>query len=505
MKKCIFMCVLLGILFTAALKPGASTEPITVKKLELKGAEKTPAAGKVMEGVKPDLDFGKVPLYFVRNQGQVHERAKFYAKASRYTLWMTKQGLVFDSSRKIDEGEDRGKGREHVHMPTMQTPKFERDVSRLMFVGANENPELVALEPSELKVNYFIGNDPSKWRDDVPTSKSLLYKSLYKHIDLKVYGIEKQVEYDWIVKPGGNPEDIRMEYKNVKGTRIDEEGNLVIETRFGEMRHKAPYSYQENGTGRTGVRSGFKKLGENTYGFRLGKYDRGRPLVIDPVVLLYSTYLGGSDKDDAFGIAVDAQGYVYVTGESKSSDFPLVNISQFHTMSNIFVSKLAPSYGGASSLLYATFLGGNSVETGRGIAVDDAGNIYVTGETYARDFPTVNQYQMYQGNQDAFFVKLDPSKSGRAGFLYSTYLGGYGYEFGFAIAVDADGNAYVAGDTGSSDFPLLNQYQTFQGKHDAFVVKLNPAKAGSASLIYATCLGGGLLRSSLGHRRRRRG
>ena len=205
-----------------------------------------------------------------------------------------------------------------------------------MFIGANKNPEMVPVDETKLRVNYFKGNDPAKWHCDVPTSQAVLYKGLYKNIELKVYGVEKQIEYDWIVKPGGNPGDIRFEYKNVKGTRIDKDGNLLIETDFGELMHKSPVSYQEIGRAqgarrraqsevvgaglracpkeRRDVNVTFKKIGKNTYGFEVSEYDKSQELIIDPVVLVYSTYLGGSDEDWGMGIAVDNNGYAYVTG-----------------------------------------------------------------------------------------------------------------------------------------------------------------------------------------------
>ena len=152
--------------------------------------------------VKIDTESGKIPLYFIPNKGQVDETARFYAKTSRYTLWLTKEGLVFDS----------------VHTPPFGHPSqegiTERDVCRLIFLDANANPEMLPVEMTGHRVNYFKGNDPAKWQKGILTSKAVLYKNIYKNIDLKVYGIEKQIEYDWVVKPAGNPRDIRFEYKN---------------------------------------------------------------------------------------------------------------------------------------------------------------------------------------------------------------------------------------------------------------------------------------------------
>jgi hypothetical protein len=484
--------------------------------------------------VKPDVNFGKIPLYFIFNKGQVNEKALFYAKASRYTLWLTGEGLVFDSVRKVKVKAEVEETHPvpsfgHVHPSQEGNEKFkiERDVSRLVFLNANKNPEIIPLDESTLRVNYFIGNDPSKWHCDVPTSKAVLYKNLYKNIDLKVYGIEKQIEYDWIVKPGGNPEDIRVEYKNVKNTRIDDEGNLLIETDFGELMHKKPVSYQqicmEHGARSTGHNPGgtvqcashsvhgagvgaglracpnerkdvnvtFKKMGKNIYGFAVGEYDKRVELIIDPVVLAYSTYLGGENQDNGCSIAVDSSGNAYVTGSTESTTYPTLNPYQANQGgTDAFITKIDTTQSGASSLIYSTYLGGGGSDLGASIAVDGSGNAYVTGDTDSADFPCLNQYQTYQGGSDAFVTKIDTNQSGASSLIYSTYLGGGSSDFGTGIAVDSSGNAYVTGWTDGTDFPCKNQYQTVQGLHDAFVTRIDTTQSGVSSLIYSTYLGG---------------
>jgi len=535
----------------------------------------TSKAAQAMSSVRPDLNFGKIPLYFITNKGQVNKKATFYAKASRYTLWLTKEGLVFDSARRTENPKfeyrnpmllcevDRYVAREQIQNPNFQNSKqkqipvgnspltnhqypltthyspdspkleatkppshqeyskdkegihhssfithhsspdpltkYERDVSRLSFIDANKNPEMVPVKESELKINYFIGNDKSKWHCDIPTSLAVLYKSLYKNIDLKVYGIEKEIEYDWIVKPGGNYQDIRFAYKNVKGTRMDEEGNLLIETDFGELMHKRPVGYQPVRAGlracpKEAVEVKFKKIAKNTYGFEVGEYDKSRELIIDPVVLAYSTYLGGASNEAGQGIAVDASGCVYVTGETTSSDFPTLNQYQVDLRgdTDVFLTKIDTTKDGASSLIYSTYLGGwDNYDLGRAIAVDSSGCVYVTGETRSSDFPTLNQYQAdLQGIRDAFVTKLDTTKNGASSLIYSTYLGGDRFDFGRGIAVDASGCAYVTGETYSTDFPTRNPYQGNQEYSDAFFTKLDTTKNGASSLIYSTYLGG---------------
>jgi len=490
--------------------------------------------------VKPDLNFGKFPLYFIFNKGQVNKKARFYAKASRYTLWLTKEGLVFDSFKKVkdkvetthpapsghpsQEGSETGeykdrpspykgfpgecRGEPCVH-PAFSDRLLERDVSRLVFLDANKNPGMVSIEEAKLRVNYFIGNDKAKWHCDVPTSQAVLYKNLYKDIDLKVYGIEKQIEYDWIVKADGNPKDIRFEYKNVKGTRLDDEGNLLIETDFGELIHKKPVSYQKRKAQCTGegadpracpkeridVKVTFKKIGKNTYGFEVGEYDKDCELIIDPVVLAYSTYLGGNSGDEGVSIAVDMNGYAYVIGNTGSTDFPILNQYQSNQgYSDAFVTKIDSNHVGSSSLIYSTYLGGGNSEFGHGISVDSSGCAIVIGTTRSLDFPTLNQYQTDPGDGslgDIFVTKLDTTQSGVSSLIYSTYLGGGDEDIGMGVAVDRSGYAYVTGITWSTDFPILNQYQTDQGNHDCFVTKIDTNKTGASSLIYSTYLGGG--------------
>jgi hypothetical protein len=483
---CIFFVVLLVI--TAPGK-GEKVQDIKISDLNVTSQDIQSRAA-----VKPDLNFGKFPLYFITNKGQVNKKAKFYARASRYTLWLTKKGLVFDSVRNTDSKSNS------PHSPTHPLFKHDRDVSRLIFIGANKNPEMIPIEEAKLRVNYFIGNDKSKWHCDIPTSRSVLYKNLYKHIDLKVYGIEKQVEYDWIVKPGGNPGDIRFEYKNVKGTRLDSEGNLVIETDFGELIHKKPVSYQairmdqgeESLEHRIEVEVEFKKIGDNSYGFEVGDYEKCCELIIDPVVLMYSTFLWGEYWDEGWGIAVDNSGNAYVTGNTFSADFPILN--QYQTAQgeyDVFLTKIDTTQSGASSLVYSTYLGGSATDYGYGIAVDSNENAYVTGDTTSMNFPILNQYQTYKGWGDVFVTKIDTTQSGASSFIYSTYLGGCDEDVGFGIAVDSNENAYVTGQTSSTDFPTLNQYQTDQGGIDVFVTKIDTTQSGAYSLIYSTYLGGG--------------
>jgi hypothetical protein len=190
--------------------------------------------------------------------------------------------------------------------------------------------------------------------------------------------------------------------------------------------------------------------------------------------LAYSTYLGGSGEDEGYGIAVDGSGNAYVTGETRSNDFPTQNPYQGTRAGSIdaFITKVSLS---GTALTYSTYLGGSGNDNGRGIAVDASGNAYVTGKTYSDNFPTQDPYQATRGgfNYTVFITKLDSSGSALA---YSTYLGGSGEDNGYGIAVDGSGNAYVTGYTSSDNFPTQNPYQgAYGGNRDAFVAKLGEA------------------------------
>ena len=159
----------------------------------------------------------------------------------------------------------------------------------------------------------------------------------------------------------------------------------------------------------------------------------------------------------------------------------------------MFVTKIDTTQSGSSSLLYSTYLGGNSYDQGYGIAIDSSSNAYVSGTTNSTDFPTLNQYQTDQSYTDIFVTKLDTTQSGSSCLVYSTYLGGSYYDFGNGIALDSSGYVYVIGETWSSNFPLLNQYQGYQGMTDAVISKLDTSQSGSSSLLYSTYLGGAVM------------
>ena len=432
--------------------------------------------------------YGKLPLSFEANQGQTAPEVKFISRGPGYNLFLNSTEAVLSLSS--PQSSQRAQRMTSNFLSASSAPSAVNDPNpksvalRMKLVGANPHPEVAGLEELPGRSNYFIGNDPSKWRTNVPTYAKVQYKDVYPGVDLVYYGNQRQLEYDLIVAPGADPEVIQLAFEGEHHLEIDAQGDLVLSTAGGQVRLHKPLVYQQVDSVRREIAGSYVLSGERQVGFQVAAYDASQPLVIDPA-LSYSTYLGGSGDDWGLSIAVDASGNAYVTGQTESTDFPTASPIQpaFGGGNfNAFVTKLNAS---GSVLVYSTYLSGSFGASGSSIAVDAAGNAYVTGVT-GSNFPTANPIQAtHGGGSDAFVTKLNGA--GNA-LLYSTYLGGNGSDGGLGIAVDTSGNAYVTGGTMSTDFPTASPIQpAYGGRGDAFVTKLNAA--GNA-LVYSTYLGG---------------
>jgi hypothetical protein len=360
-------------------------------------------------------------------------------------------------------------------------------------VDANRNAAVTGARELPGKVNYFIDNDPKKWRTNVPTYAEVKYKDIYPGVDLVFYGNQQQLEHDFVVAPGADVDRIALRLEGSKKVSLDAKGNLVMTVEGREVQLQRPLIYQEGSDGHREISGGYvvNACGEVT--FKVGDYDATKPLMIDPV-LAYSTYLGGSSYDGATAIAVDSSGNAYVTGETDSMDFPTTagalqgSYASEYQGYNAFVAKLNPA---GSALVYSTYLGGCCDDHGTSIAVDSGGDAHVSGFTASSDFPTTaGAFQTSVGTgagyYHAFVTKLN---SGGSALVYSTYLGGERTDFGNSLALDALGNAFVTGFTESSNFPTTaGTFQTsLAGTRNAFITKLNP---GGSALAYSTFLGG---------------
>src|ERR1035438_10011250 len=390
-----------------------------------------------------------VPLSFEPNQGQLASTVQFLSRGSGYALFLTPGKVVLNLERQQPASA----------AATGQTPEAASvDTLRMSLIGANPEANAVGLARQPGVVSYFIGNDPKNWRSGIPTYGKVKYPQIYRGVDLVFYGNQRQLEYDFVVAPGADPNRIAWRIDGARAS-VDAEGNLALSAPNGPASFKKPVLYQMDGDKKTSVEGAFAVAG-NQIRFRLGSYDHSRALIIDPV-LSYASYLAGSGTD---------------------------NIGR-------------PTDNGPNG-------------TSQGLAVDSAGSAYVAGYTYSIDFPTKNPYQSVPPAKvtgvppgqwpSAFVSKFSPDGSS---LVYSTYLGGNGYDYIYAIAVDSGGNAYVTGETDSPDFPATNgAYQTvcspapnntgapvqnssncYSSNTSAFVTKLNPTGTG---LVYSTFLGG---------------
>jgi hypothetical protein len=442
--------------------------------------------------------YGRLPLYFIENQGQKDHRVKYYAQNGAQTIWFTEEGITFTLQKgkkaeagkfvspkldKLAESDLRGRHQEKYDLP---------GVVRMTPMGIKKQVDITALEPQESKVNYFIGNDPAKWRTNIPTYKTVVYKEAYPGIDLKFYGNGRQMEYDVVVKPGADPDQVRFQYAGITSLEVTHQGDLALTLPDGGVfLQKKPIVYQEIGGIRISRDGKFKVYNETaqlSYGFELAAYDNKYPLIIDPT-LVYSTFLGGRFVDYGIGIAVDNNGNAYVTGVTNSDDFPVEKaifpVNPFWH-SSAFITKISAS---GTEIIYSTYIGGSGTYNwSNGIALDSMGNAYITGWTSSNDFPTKNPlFPSYSGSNDAFITKISADGSE---LIYSTYLGGTDEDIAKGIAVDNSGSACITGYTCSLDFPLSeNPLGQRKGLRDAFITKIN---FDGTSLTFSTYLGGAL-------------
>jgi uncharacterized protein (TIGR03437 family) len=358
--------------------------------------------------------------------------------------------------------------------------------------GANPDAAGVLLDPLPGRENFLIGNRPELWRTGVRAYGRVRYGSVYPGIDLEYYGVGARLECDFIVSPGVSPRSIRFHFRGARSVRRDRGGNLVVKAPGRTLSLGKPHVYQVAPAGKQSVAGEFVVLAGNRAALRLGAYDSGRPLIIDPVIA-FSTYLGGSGDENVqagsdpriAGIAVDGQGNSYVVGNTASTDFPsgMLPGRGFAGSTDVFVSKFASD----GTHIYSTFLGGTGLERGFGVAVDRYGAAYVAGRTQSPNFPLRNAAQTSIASfEDAFILKLDASGSQ---IVYSSYLGGSGVDFATGIAVDAQGNAWISGDTESANFPVRGnaaQKTHGGGTSDGFAARFGPG----GELLYSSFVGG---------------
>ncbi len=354
----------------------------------------------------------------------------------------------------------------------------------LNFVGALPAARPVGEKQLAATANYFLSNDPHQWREDVPLYKRIRYTNLYPGVDLAYTFAEGNLKSEFTLQPGAALESLRLRYEGIGNLSVDAAGTLHIVTASGEvLQETIPYAYQVQGQQRTPVKVEFRLLDQQTYGFTItDSIDPQATLVIDPL-LVYSTFLGGTARDEGWAIAADAEGNTYLTGVTWSTNFPVLNPVQSHhaddgEQKDVFIAKINTE----GELVYATYFGGEQSEEGNSIAVDAAGNAYVTGQTFSPDLPMFNAWQpAFGGDEDAYVLKLNPTGQ----LLWATFIGGSESEEANTVAVDQNGRVYIGGEVYSDDYPLLNPWSSAvfgEDDEDAFLSIFD----NDGQLVYST-------------------
>jgi uncharacterized repeat protein (TIGR01451 family) len=467
--------------------------------------------------------FHRSAMSFVANEGQTDSRVKFTSRGAGYALFLTGDGAVM----KLQTSEAAPRVRELETAAASTVPsmpyignvtqagsrarisKTKVEVLKMQVVGANPEAEITAFDRQRNTSNYFIGNDHSKWRTNVPNFGKVRYAGMYPGVDLVYYGNQRQLEYDFLVAPGADPQVIALrlgsglEGEGRLSSVIDLNGDLVTHLEGGDVRFHKPVAYQtDDHQQKTLIDGRYVLRADGQVGFEIGQYDHSRELVIDPT-LAYSTYLGGSNADVAMGIAVDSFGDALITGSTLSTDFPVDgSLSAIQGKNaggqDIFITKFDPAAD--SEIIYSTYVGGSGDDVATDILLDNLGDMTVTGYTLSTDFPLENPIQAKFGGGsvtgDAFLFQI---ASQGQGFVYSTYFGGSSDDEGMSLALDSSNNVYLVGYTGSTNFPVVpGSFHTKCGLTStgtcstgfALMVTVPPGQNQQTSLTYSTYLGG---------------
>ena len=438
-------------------------------------------------------DFGRIPLYFIPNQGRLDSRVAFFLQGNDKTVYFTSEGVT------IALADSTGGKKEK---PDFKRPEPRRDerperwVVKLDFVGARAGVTPEGEAKTEAVISYFKGK-PGDWRKEPAAYSRIIYRDLWPGIDLVYSGMTDKLKYEFIVHPGADPSRVRLAYRGASGLKVNHAGELVVETPLEGFKDGMPAAYQEAEGRRDEVAIRYDVAGRE-YGFRVGAYDKSRTLVLDPVILVYCGFVGGSGSEYAQDIAIDGSGCAYITGYATSTEslgFPVLagpDLSHNGGTYDAFVAKINAS---GTALVYCGYIGGTQSDFANGIAVDGSGCAYIAGSTVSTEtqgFPLLigPDLSYNGGTYDAFVAKVNPSGTALA---YCGYIGGADYEEARGIAVTSAGTAYVVGFTKSSQasFPVgagMNYNGgIFQGLYDAFVAKVAPT---GASLSYCRYVGG---------------
>lgn len=403
----------------------------------------------------------RTPYTFEQNLGQAHSDVLYQARGDSYALFLTDREAVLSLSQ----------------------PGRASHTLRMSLEGGLQPTAIRPLDAQPHRTNYFIGAEPENWRIGAPHFARVLYEGVYEGVDLVFHSAADRLEYDFIVAPGTSPSVIRLRFAGADWISVNASAELELASGAVTVTHQAPVAYQEVHGERRTVAAAYQIEG-GMVGFRLGNYDSSQPLIIDPVVV-YSSFLGGGLTDSINAVAVDPQGNIYLTGETTSSNFPVVGAPLTPNSGAVVYSFITKLDRTGAGIVYSTILGGSSNTRGYAIQADAQGHAFVAGVTGARDLPLVNPVQSQQpGLNIGYVAKLNPE--GNA-LLFSTYLGGARNDEINALALDPAGNIHVAGRATSTLIPLVNPLQpNFGGDTDILIAKyVSP----DYRLAYSTYLG----------------
>jgi hypothetical protein len=437
------------------------------------------------------------PLVFEPNRGQAPDQVKWIARASGYLLFITSDGVTM----MLPDGQTTPLKQAltpiRFQLPESSGTCSDRALStvRMKLTGSHPWNTGKGLEPTGGVSNYLLGSDRKAWRTDIPHYSRLSIPAVYDGIDLVFYSDGDKLEYDFVVAPGADSTKIQLAFEGTDRLRVEKTGDLVMIAGNSEIRHVRPHIYQQVGDRKIEVAGGYNLLDRAQATFTLASYDHRQALIIDPTVS-FTDFLAGSSEDTATGIAVDNAGNSYVTGDTLSSNFPIANAFEPGKPGGLdaFVAKLSPT----GAIIFSTYFGGIATDTASGIAVDSTG-IYITGSTLSSDFPGSRNLPVNSAS-DMYVTKLSPAGNT---FIYSHAIGGTSYDAGLSIALDSSHAAYVTGYTYSPDFPTVGGWHDFyNGNVDAFVMKLSPSGTITNSLFLggsSTEIGYGIAVDGLSH------
>jgi hypothetical protein len=448
------------------------------------GASALAAAPAAMSLPAAARALASVPAWFEPNPGLYGPQVRYVSRGAGYALLLEESGAVL---RLMDES---GSAR-----------------LRIALAGANPKPVIEALNPLPARTNYLLGNQPARWRANVPHYGRVRYRDAYPGIDVVYLSSGRQLEYDFVISPGADPGRIRLRFRGADQVRLEPDGALVLVMGGREIRQPSPVLYQETAAGRAPVQGRYVLARDHEVCFAIGDYDRRAPLVIDPV-LVYAGYFGGSTYEAPTGIAYDRDGSIWITGTTFSTiEFPPQNEpyqSALKGKYDVFIARLSIPPFGAPTLLYYTYFGGTDMDYGGQILVDGEGMVTLTGSTVSFDLPvTSNAFSSQLGgaqntsnayNQDAFIARINPAAAtGADSLVFSSFMGGSKTEAPTALALAPDGTVLVAGYTSSVDIdPIVSPtlQPNNRGGWDAFFYAIDPYGGAGETLKFNTYFGG---------------